>query len=608
MKRTISLALAHALIAQANFAQAAEFEDLTPAMSGMDRAVQMGLVEHATYLDLERWTRADFHKNISTKTLELTTAYEYQRFDVFLDIAEVFLSQMLLVEAKSVLQDIESDKAYNKNRWQALSDAVDILTLTPIPDDMISPLFSPAQKGRNFWRTLNAIASGDASALQDHLRAGIVDLTDQSPAVVEAALPALTEAAIELDRAELAAQLIHLFDLSPHLGNSSVSNYLRGRAAFEKGDLLAAWEYYALAAQNWDRYAARARIDLVDIALADGQRETLLAAQAQLEFGREAWRGDQYELQVLQREAELHSMLSETFDALMAYGRIIHRFPNTEASIEAGEKAARDMSIVYRKGAEGGLKLSDWLNVHFQLVPIYRYFADFGRHTVFLADHLLAKGATDLAVAEYRRALGFLEERALHAGDEITAEELTAVRLKIATAYADGGQPAAAEKALMEIDLPSDLSQSKQLYGLLARVRADLGDRNKLLETPLIAPDASNLRNTSRALWHEQRWEEAVMLFNRLWIEYPAEFRVDDATYLLLASRRANDTATAIKVTDAFPELTASIDLQAIAKSLLDVPAELEPLQMEAVSSRLNSLDRTLSLTTLSGLEQATEN
>ena len=86
MKRTISLVLAHALIAQANFAQAAEFEDLTPAMSGMDRAVQMGLAEHATYLDLERWTRADFHKNISAKTLELTTAYEYQRFDVFLDI------------------------------------------------------------------------------------------------------------------------------------------------------------------------------------------------------------------------------------------------------------------------------------------------------------------------------------------------------------------------------------------------------------------------------------------------------------------------------------------------------------------------------------------
>ena len=87
----------------------------------------------------------------------------------------------------------------------------------------------------------------------------------------------------------------------PELAGAESGTFLRARAAQKRGDAATALKIYLEAAEGWDQYAVRARLAVADMALADGGRGALLAAQSTLEGGSEAWRGGRYELEVLRR-------------------------------------------------------------------------------------------------------------------------------------------------------------------------------------------------------------------------------------------------------------------------------------------------------------------
>lgn len=548
----------------------------------------------AAAMDLRRWPPDRFHGALTDRIEALSSAHGPERPGVFLDMAELFLGQGMLYEARSVLEGVTPQSVRDKRRWQALRDAAYLLSGEPAPEFLGSPLADLGRADRELWLVLQAISEGDAVMLRDNLGGAPEALVLQSRAVQRMVLPSLAEAAIEAgDRGVTAAVLTMLEDL-PDLSVAPVGHFLRGRAAERDGRATTALESYFEATRGWDRYAARARLALADMALADGGRGALLAARDVLTFGADAWRGDNFELEVLKRLAAIYSKTGDSVGALVMLGKLMLRFPGTPDAAQAALQAGEDMALVYRDGAEGQLPLARWLSVHLQLVPLFRYFPDFATHTEALADRALEIGGTDLAAVEYRRALSLLSDWSEFAEEPVAPGRIAELRLKLARALARGGLAVEALDELAGIEVPEDPALRQRINALKARVLADLGESEELLRTHVAAPDARNLRDVALALWRGENWPEAIQFYRRLWAGFPEQFSARDASYLLLAARKAGNEPVAAEVVAAFPGLTSSASWIEIAESLIEPPASIAPLSEEAAARRLESLERAL--------------
>jgi len=564
-----------------------------PSLSDLNGAARPvpGAMWHSD-MDLRRWPPDGFRRELTRKIDSLSAAHGPERPGVFLDMAELYLSHALVYEAGSVLEGVAPETARDTRRWHALRDAARLLGGEAVEDIQTSPLAAASRPDRGLWLALQAVVEGDAVMLHNNLAGALAALAYQTRPVARVVLPIFAEAAIETEELRLAEQAVVLLEGFSDLSNAPVGHYLRGRTALLEGNAKTGLEHFFRASDGWDLYAARARLALADMALGDGGRGALLAARDVLEYGVNAWRGDRYEREVLRRLAGLYSRTGEPFAALVARGKLMLRFPGSEAAEEAAEQARVDMAAVYRDGAEGKLPLAKWVRLHMELVPLYRFFPEFAQHSEVLADRVLEIGGTDLAAGEYRRAVSLVKELAEVSGQPAEEGRLVRLRLKLAGALSQGGLYGEAREVLDRIGAPEDAEQRQRVNALKASVLANLGDNQGVMRTPVASPDADGLRNLALALWQEGGWTEATLFYNRLWENFPDAFSARDATYLLLAARKAGDVRTASAVVAAFPGLTHSETWVEIAESLLEAPAPLAPLSRDAADTRLESAER----------------
>lgn len=545
-------------------------------------------------MDLRRWPPAAFHRELTARIDQLSSAHGPERPGVFLELAELYLSQALVYEAGSVLDGMTPETPQDSRRWQTMRDATRLLSGEAVVEIQTSPLVAPSRPDRGLWLALQAVAEGDTVMLHNNLAGALAALAYQTRPVARMVLPIFAEAAVETGELRLAEQADVLMEAFPDLSGAPVGNYLRGRTALIQGREKTALEHFFKASDGWDLYAARSRLALADMALGDGGSGALLAARDVLEYGAGAWRGDRYERELLRRLAGLYARTGDPFSALVARGKLMLRFPGTAAAKEAAEDARADMAAVYRDGTEGRLPLAKWVSLHMALVPLYRFFPEFALHSEALADRALDLGGTDLAAGEYRRALSLVEELAVVSGKPAEEGRLVRLRTKLARALSRGGQNADARAILDRIGAPEDAAQRREVNALKASVLADMGDNQGLLRTHVASPDADNLRNLALALWQEGNWAEATRFYGRLWSNFPDAFGAREASYLLLAARKAGDVRVASEVVSAFPGLTDSEAWVEIAESLLDAPASLAPLSRDAADTRLQSAEQAL--------------
>lgn len=543
-------------------------------------------------MDLRRWPADGFHRIVTKRIDALSAAHGPERPRVFLDMAELYLGHALLYEAGSILDGVEAATPRDKRRWRAMRDAVLLLQGEAAPEIGNSPLAMPARPDRGMWLTLQAIATGDEVMLRNNLAGALQALEFQTRPIVRAVLPIFTEAAVEAGETRLAQQAVSLLEDFPDLSGAPVGHFLRGREAEVRGQARTALERYFAASDGWDFYAARARLALADMAMADGGRGALLAARDVLEYGGGAWRGDQYERDLLLRLGGLYSATGDPFAAVVAHGKLMSRFPGSDAAVEAAEQARIQMAAAYREGAEGQLPLAEWLPVHISLVPLFRYFPEFALHSETLADYALKVGGTDLAAGEYRRAISLVEELEEVSGRPADPERLVRLRVKLARALSRGGRFTEARDVLDGIEVPQNPDQRQSVNALKASVLAELGDFGGVRGTYVSDPDAAGMRDLALALWEDGRWEDAIVFYRRLRSTFPEEFTARDASYLLLAARKSGDEATAGEVVAAFPGLTDSATWVNVAASLIETPAPLSPLSREAADTRLESAER----------------
>lgn len=538
-------------------------------------------------LDLQHWKTATFHADLSSAIVALSAAHGASESAAMLDIAEIYLTHMLLYEAETTLDGFIPATPDQARRFLVLQHAISLLSGKPVEAFDTSALNAPERPDRGFWATLQAIATADAGMLSANIRESFAGLGFQSRAALRQMLPVFVEAATELGEQTYATAGLKLLAELPDIANSPTGHFLRGRVEERRGNNSSALKAYFQAADGWDQYAARARLAVADMSLRDGGSGALLAAQSVLKEGAEAWRGDRFELELLKRLIRLYAGTEDEVEELSALGMLLTRFPSSAEAIGGREQAVTLLEDIYHKGRNGAYSLSDWMAMHLSLLPFFGNFPEFPARTEEFADYILELGATDLAAKEYRRAIRGLEER----NTPQFEPEITRLTLKLADTQRQAGLLVQARATLDALGPPKDVPEHENHNALLARILSALNDGPALLQTTVKAPTPNHLRDLGKALSDAEEWEEATAHFLKLWADHPQEFAFEDATRLLIAANRSKDADTIERVARAFPQLTSSAALIELAESLNAGTAALLPLSAEKAVERLQSLD-----------------
>ena len=277
-------------------------------------------------------------------------------------------------------------------------------------------------------------------------------------------------------------------------------------------------------------------------------------------------------------------------EELLTLGKLISRFPHTPDAAAAAEEAEVLLAEVYEAGRAGGYAIGDWVDVHLQLLPYFRFSPSFANHAETLADYMLNLGATDLATSEYRRAIRLIHGRSPEPAQEDTAQ-IFRINLKLAQAQYRSGLSTDARKTLEMMEMSEAGGFAEAYAQTLALVLADLDDRPALLQTELEAPTPGNLRTMAAALAEEGRWDQSRDVLRQFWYSHPDDFGVQDATHLLIAASRLDDTVTRDSVIRLFPSLSEDKSLINLAKSLKMAEPELLPLRQDQAAARLEKLE-----------------
>lgn len=577
----------------------AEFDQrriLPPSASAIEESEAL-LAE----MDLRRWPSDGFYESVMSRLHEMTEAHAAEKGAVMLDLAELYLSQMLTVEADSFVQAASETNWLTSARFAALRDAVDLLRGRSLLDVEASPLTVEGRRDNALWRTLNRLAQTDGEINVDELQGALIGLRFQSGTVARALLPLIAEAGVGTGNFELSETTLSLMAEVPELANAPLYHYLHGRHQEALGNEKSALEAYFMGAKGWDRYAALSRIAVAELALEDGSAGALLAARDVLSAGAGSWRGDKVEIDVLARQARVSDLIGDPFNALMAYRRILTRFPDSAEAEQAIDEVNRHLVAVYQKGAKGDLTFSEWFRLHQLLLPTYRYFPSFPDVNEMLADAVFDMGGMHLAISEYKQVLEVYRAWPNALGRSADSTNTDRVTFKLAKAQYNSGMWGEAAETLDKIIL-KDGDIRVEIDALRVNILAEMGELNRLLETTPLRPNADTLRNRGQALFAERNWHGAKDHFEHLWASYSEQFRIADASYLLISAYRAGDHELARKVARAFPKLTESDGIAGLAAALLEEPEPLISLNNGIAQRRLERADNTMVLIERSGL------
>lgn len=541
-------------------------------------------------MDLSFWQPDSFHEDIKAAIEALSAAHGQEKQDALMNAAELYMSHMLIYEARSTLEAVVPETDPQRLRHAALSHAVQLLEGRQVEGFDTSPLMAKARPDSPFWASLQAIAAADVKLLGANIKPSFSGLTYQSRAVLRSMLPVFIEAAIETRNMDHAKAALGLLTELPDLNNAPVGHFLRGRAAEVVGNEPGALDAYFEAAKGWDQYAARARLAVADMSLQNGSQGALLAARSTLKDGSESWRGNRYELELLKRTARVHDGLGDDVQGLLARGKLIMRFPHLQEAEIAKQEATELLQVFYQKGADGAFPLGPWVDVHLQLLPFFRTLKQFPRHTEDLGDFLMDLGATDLAAREYRRSMDLLKDPSVPLSEARKARDTFRLQLKLAKSQLHAGLTEEARITLDLIGPPVGTAEIQDLASLQAKVLAELGDKPAFLLASVPTPSAGYLRDLARILSEEGKWASSIDVFQQLWDRFPKEFSVNDATHLLIAANRTDQALVIERVLRAFPSLTESKPLIQLAKSIDADAPQLMPLRADTAQQRLDTL------------------
>ncbi|MEA1676071.1 tetratricopeptide repeat protein [Nitrospirillum sp. BR 11163] len=482
---------------------------LSPSTDVATAAPPPPVVEPDRFFDFQRWAKVDPNGFVAGRERvmnEIVKAPPDDRPKLRLDLARFYAGNGFGQEALGLLEMARKDQPDLEKRaeFAAVRGTARILTGDAKGglDDLAAP---PLQNEPDvaLWRAYAAHTTGDDETAY-RLFQSRRELLRAYPEPFNTRFSlAATEAALAKGDVDTANTLLdRLVKRGANKGPAETAiNYLRGEAARLAGDHEKAIDSYRAATEGTDRlYRTKARMALVDEELAAGKLTPAKAAE-QMEKMRFAWTGDDLELHILRRLADLHIKAGNFPQAFDTMKRAITLFPNSpEAPLITKQMTDTFTGLFVRNGADKMPPL-EALSLYEQYKELTPPGPDGDTVIRVLAERLVDVDLLD-------RAAELLDRQVQY---RLQGEQKVQVGTREAAIRLLNNQP---DKALAALDqsemagIPDTMAAERRLLRARALSRTDKGPE----AVALLKQDNSRPANLMRIdiAWHAKQWPLAA--------------------------------------------------------------------------------------------------
>lgn len=451
-----------------------------------------------------------------------------------LELARFFLSRDMYPEAKGVLDvALSEDRPTTDDPSALVLRAITTLMLNR-PEDALKELNHPMlgdQLDAPLWRAFAHARLGkweEAGRGFRNAQAAIATLP------VELQRVALTEAirtAIELRDYETAQNLFSEFQtVGSQAGTEPALSVLQGRLAQGLGKNGEALRNFRQAADSDDRPSA-AQGQLRSLALrydmGELKRPELIA---ELETLTTIWRGDETEIEALQKLARLYTEEQRYRDAFFVMRSALKAHPNAQASRRIYDEAAVTFDSLFLAGRGDALPAIEALGLFYdfrELTPIGRRGDEMIRR---LADRLVSVDLLPQAAELLQYQIDNRLQGAARAH----------VATRLAVVYLMDNKPGRAQavlRATRSAELNTELRNLRLL--LEARALSDTGRHDVALEVIANIDNRQAVRLRSDILWSAKRFNESAeqieLMYGQRWQDFAPLSDVERADILRAA-------------------------------------------------------------------------
>lgn len=554
--------------------------------------------KHRFFEDRDALTVALSDLQAGLNTATRPTSYEA---DILLGLAALHLSHRMLPEAQSFLNAVpDATQLQHRGDTQLSAQQLGLRAALDAAAKGFGTAPEPELDGwpdAPLFKALHLIARGAYDAAGPYLADALVILDDYPPALTDTTLLHLFTGAIESGAWSDARDLAMRMEGRDDSAQGAGYRYLLGRAASAGGDIVAAFDNYAVAAEGQDIWAQRARLALIDLGRSTG---TLTATDARqlLQQTRTLWTGGELGLATLKRLAALELSEHDKMAALVVLADISRLHPDTPAAEAASVQVGALVDAIYTRGFTGEMPLTEFFEAHRAVMREFRFNPDFDIYAEQFAEHLAEYGASGLAAIEFASIRARMDRRAdeLARNPQSDTEDITTVlrardrlRLKHAKALFDGGQLDEATRLLERQNNAPDSDLRDQYNLMQAKLFTATQRPEDVLRTQMAEPTADYLRLRAEAAFELGEWPRARETYEALLRRAGHEMQMHDRINLLLSAHRSGDQSRARDVIRSFPDLEEH--LAALAEGLTTDLPDVLPLRDDAARQRLQSAD-----------------
>ncbi len=468
--------------------------------------------------DLEAWRQADQGSlsEVRQALLAAVVAAAPEGVDVArLDLARFYFAHGLATEALAVLRLIsqENQRLASDSQVRLLRAASEFLANNYArAAEMLNDPVLAGERDALPWQGAIAAISRDWPSAIDRFAVSAPLIADYDPRVQARLRLLAAEARLGIgdsDGASLYLEQVREDD--PNMAEQAQLDYLAGRRAKINGDIAAArtlWQEVAAGSHRPSR--ARARLALVELGLETGSLP-VKDAIAGLGRLRLAWRGDGFEVLLLQRLAELHVASGDYRSALSTLREAVSAMPNAPHADEATARLGEIFTDVFRGEQSEPIAPQAALSLYQEFKDLTPAGPDGDRLIARLADRLveaelLDQAATLLADQVADRLHG--EEKA-RTGARLAWIRLLERKPVLVLTALNASLPEAGFASL-----PEQLERDRR--HLRARALALLG-RNAEAIALLDGDDSAEaLRLNAEILWARKDWLAAAGILEKL--------------------------------------------------------------------------------------------
>ena len=506
-------------------------------LSGPGAAARSASVHKSMVFDPQLWG-FDRQSDITERQNKLTAAAadmgESKRNIPRLELARFFLSRDMFPEAKGVLDVALSEEGPTAGDPSALVLRAITTLMLNRPEDALKELNHPMlgdQLDAPLWRAVAQARLGKWEQASRGFKSAQGAITTLPLELQRVALKEALRAAIEVRDYEIAQHLLSEFQT---VGSATEMQpamaVLQGRLAQGLGKNAEALRYFRQAADSDDRPSAAQgqlrslslRYDTGDLKRADliGELETLTTV----------WRGDDTEIEALQKLARLYTEEQRYRDAFYVMRSALKAHPNAQASRRIYDEAAVTFDSLFLAGRGDALPAIEALGLFYD----FRELTPIGRR----GDEMIRRLADRLVSVDLLPQAAELLQHQIDNRLQGAARAYVATRL--AVIYLMDNKPARAQsilRATRSAELNTDLRNLRLL--LEARALSDTGRHDVALEVIENIDNRQAVRLRSDILWSAKRFNESAeqieLMYGERWRDFAPLSDIERADVLRAA-------------------------------------------------------------------------